>query len=72
MIEDGGNTRIKAGAWKSLDRRKPKEPEWGGRSNTISAADSLPDPEEILHLSTPPLLHQYAGESGIKFPSRVL
>lgn len=42
MIEDRGSTSIKAGAWKSLDRREPEEPGWGGRSDTSSVADSLP------------------------------
>lgn len=58
MVEDGGNTSIKAGAWRSLDRHKPKEPGWGGCSDTGFATDSLPDPGQILHLSTPQLLHQ--------------
>jgi len=58
MIADGGNTSIKAGAWKSLDRCKLEKPGQGGCSDTGSAADSLPDPEQILHLSTPQLLHQ--------------
>lgn len=58
MVEDGGNTSIKADAWKSLDRCKPEELGWGGSSDTSSATDSLPDPEQILHLSTPQILHQ--------------
>ena len=58
MVEDGGNTSIKAGAWKSLDRREPEELGWGGCSDTGSAAESLLDPEQILHVSTPQLLHQ--------------
>lgn len=37
MTEDGANTSIKAGAWKSLDRRKPEELGWGGCSSWLTA-----------------------------------
>lgn len=58
MVKDGDKTSIKAGAWRSLDTGKPEELGWGGCSDTGSVPDSLPDPKQILHLSTPQLCRQ--------------